>query len=110
MDIFILLSHRNSNYPGQALLENNPKLEDIEREMRAQIELAIKKIPRISHISSHMGCYNMSPEAQALAKRLAKEYKIDIEPSELGVKGVGIRDQRQRRNRRFGALLRCWMS
>ena len=80
--------YRNSNYPGQALIENNPKLEDIEREMRAQIELALKKIPRISHISSHMGCYNMNPEVQALAKRLAKEYKIDIEPSELGVKGV----------------------
>jgi chitin disaccharide deacetylase len=80
--------YRNSNYPGQALSENNPKLEDIEREMRAQIELALKKIPRISHISSHMGCYNMNPEVQALAKRLAMEYKIDIEPSELGVKGV----------------------
>lgn len=87
--------HRNSNYPGQALLENNPKLEDIEREMRAQIELAIKKIPRISHISSHMGCYNMSPEAQALAKRLAKEYKIDIEPAELGVKGVGYKGPKE---------------
>ncbi len=80
--------YRNSNYPGQALSENNPKLEDIEREMRAQIELALKKIPRISHISSHMGCYNMNPEVQLLAKRLAMEYKIDIDPSELGVKGV----------------------
>ena len=80
--------HRNSNYPGQALTENNPKLEDIEREMRAQIELALKKIPRISHISSHMGCYNMNPEVQLLAKRLAMEYKIDIDPSELGIKGV----------------------
>jgi chitin disaccharide deacetylase len=83
--------YRNSNYPGQALSENNPKLEDIEREMRAQIELALKKIPRISHISSHMGCYNMNPEVKALAKRLAMEYKIDIEPSELGVKGVSYK-------------------
>jgi chitin disaccharide deacetylase len=82
---------QNSNYPGQALLENNPKLEDIEREIRAQIELAKKKIPRISHISAHMGCYNLSPEANALAKRLAKEYKIDIEPSEMGVKGVSYK-------------------
>ena len=62
--------HRNSNYPGQALTENNPKLEDIEREMRAQIELALKKIPRISHISSHMGCYNMNPEVQASREKI----------------------------------------
>ena len=87
--------YRNSNYPGQALMENNPKMEDIEREIRAQIELALKKIPRISHMSSHMGCYNMNPEVQALAKRLAKEYKIDIEPSELGVKGISYKGPKE---------------
>jgi predicted glycoside hydrolase/deacetylase ChbG (UPF0249 family) len=87
--------YRNSNYPGQALMENNPKIEDIEREIRAQIELALKKIPRISHMSSHMGCYNMNPEVQALAKRLAKEYKIDIEPSELGVKGISYKGPKE---------------
>ena len=87
--------YRNSNYPGQALMENNPKMEDIEREIRAQIELALKKIPRISHMSSHMGCYNMNPEVQALAKKLAKEYKIDIEPSELGVKGISYKGPKE---------------
>ncbi len=80
--------HPNKNYPGQALSENNPKLEEIEREIRAQIELAMKKVPRISHISSHMGCYNMNQEVQAIAKKLAKEYKIDIDPGEYGVKRV----------------------
>lgn len=78
----------NKNYPGKALSENNPKLEDIEKEIRAQIELAIKKIPRITHISSHMGCYNMSPEVNAIAKKLAREYKIDIDPSQFAVKYV----------------------
>jgi chitin disaccharide deacetylase len=78
----------NKNYPKLALLENNPRLEDIEREMRAQIELALKKIPWITHMSAHMGCYNMSAEAKAIAKKLAKEYKIDIDPSEAGVKYV----------------------
>jgi predicted glycoside hydrolase/deacetylase ChbG (UPF0249 family) len=78
----------NKNYPGEALMENNPKLEDIEREIRAQIELAKKKIPRISHISAHMGCYSMNQEVKAIAKKLAKEYKVDIDPTELGVKNV----------------------
>ena len=80
--------HPNKNYPEQALMENNPTSEDIEKEMRAQIELALKKIPRISHISSHMGCYNVNAEVKAIAIKLAQEYKIDIDPSELGVKSV----------------------
>ena len=98
--------YRNSNYPGQALQENNPKLEDIEKEIRAQIELALKKLPRISHISSHMGCYNMNPEIQALAKRLAKEYKIDIEPAELGVKGVSYKGPKQTSEQKVWSIVK----
>jgi len=79
----------NKNYPGQALLESKWKIEEVEKELRAQIELAIKKIPRISHISAHMGCYHMSPEVKALAKKLAIEYGIDIDPDELGVSDIG---------------------
>jgi chitin disaccharide deacetylase len=79
----------NKNYPGQALLESKWKMDEVEKELRAQIELAIKKIPRISHISAHMGCYHMSPEVKALAKKLAIEYGIDIDPDELGVGDIG---------------------
>lgn len=78
----------NKNYPGQSLTENSPKSEDIEREIRAQIELAMKKISRITHISAHMGCYSMNDDVKAIAKKLSKEFKIDIEPRELGVKNV----------------------
>ena len=79
----------NKNYPGQAIIENKWKLEDVEKEMRAQIELGLKKITRISHISGHMGCTDLSKEVTELVKKLAKEYKIDIDPKELGVKGAG---------------------
>jgi predicted glycoside hydrolase/deacetylase ChbG (UPF0249 family) len=79
----------NKDYPKRSLSEQTWKMEDIEREFRAQIELALKKIPRISHISAHMGCYHMTPEVNALAKKLAVEYKIDIEPEAFGVKGMG---------------------
>src|SRR5688572_16502818 len=34
----------NKNYPGQALSESKFKIEDIEKELRAQIELGLKKI------------------------------------------------------------------
>jgi chitin disaccharide deacetylase len=78
----------NKNYPQRALLENKFTTADIEKEFRAQIELALKKIPRISHISGHMGCTNMNDSVSAIAQKLAKEYKLDIEMQ--GVKNIGF--------------------
>ena len=69
----------NKNYPGQSITENAWKIGEIEKEFRAQIELALKRIPQISHISSHMGCTNITEEVKAMTKKLAKEYKIDID-------------------------------
>ena len=70
----------NKNYPGRSIKENQWKIEDIEKEFRAQIELALKKIPRISHLSAHMGCTSLSDEVKALTKKLAVEYKIPVDP------------------------------
>lgn len=78
----------NENYAGQALIENAWTLEDVEQEFRAQIEMGLKHIPRISHISGHMGCTWLSDEVQALVKELVMEYGLDILPHELGVEGV----------------------
>lgn len=78
----------NANYPGMSIKENNWRIEDVEKELRAQIETALRHIPRISHISSHMGCTRLSDEVKALERKLAKEYRIDIDLQELGVKSV----------------------
>lgn len=75
----------NKNYPGRNLLAHEWNLSDIEKEWQAQIELALRKLPHISHISGHMGCNNMNDTVYALARKLAKEYNIDIEPKELNV-------------------------
>lgn len=79
----------NKNYPGQSIMEKNWRIEDIEKEFRAQIELALKLVPRISHISSHMNCTNMTDEVKALTKKLAKEYNIDIDLEDYRVTRVG---------------------
>jgi predicted glycoside hydrolase/deacetylase ChbG (UPF0249 family) len=79
----------NKNYPGRAILENKWTLADIEKEFRAQIELALKKLPRISHISGHMGCTYINNEVTAMTKKLAQEYKIDIDLEALGVQYAG---------------------
>ncbi len=78
----------NKNYPGQSIKEAAWKISDIEKEFRAQIEMALKKIPSISHISSHMGCTNLADDVNVLTKKLAKEYNIDIDLEELNVPNV----------------------
>ena len=86
---FYPMVYPNKNYPGQSIKENKWKLADIEKEFRSQIELGLKKIPRISHISSHMGCTDLNDSVAALTKRLAKEYHIDIDLKEKGVLPIG---------------------
>ena len=79
----------NKNYPKRSLKENDWQLADVEKEFRAQIELGLKRIPHVSHLSSHMNCTGISDAVQALVKKLAIEYRLDIEPSESGVRNVG---------------------
>jgi len=65
--------------PGTGFLESGWKIDEVERELRAQIELAKKLIPQVSHLSSHMGTPTCTPQLQALVGRLAREYKLSIE-------------------------------
>lgn len=73
----------NDNYgDAYALSRQDWQLVEVEKEIRAQIELALKSIPHISHVSSHMGFTNMDPKVQALVRKLTQEYKIDIDLEE----------------------------
>jgi hypothetical protein len=80
------IRRRKGSPAGTALKEADWKIEEIENEMRAQIELAKRKIPHISHLSCHMGCSSWDPKVREVYNRLAKEYNLDIEPSVYGVK------------------------
>jgi predicted glycoside hydrolase/deacetylase ChbG (UPF0249 family) len=88
---FYPMVYPNKNYPGRSIRENKWKIEDVEKEFRAQIELALKKIPHISHLSSHMGCTDLNDSVTQLTRKLAKEYHIDIDPKELGVEFIGYK-------------------
>ena len=79
----------NKNYPNRNLLAHAWKIDEIEKEWRAQIELAIKNIPNITHISGHMGCTNMDTAVTTLAKRLAAEYHIKVETGDINVIDAG---------------------
>jgi len=84
---FFPMVHPNKNYPGRSIVENPWKLEEVEAELRAQIELAKRLIPRISHVSGHMGCTGLNPAVRAMVARLGKEYGLRVEAGQ-GVKGV----------------------
>jgi chitin disaccharide deacetylase len=78
----------NKNYPGRSIAENKWNIADVEKEFRAQIEMALNKIPRISHISAHMGCTSLNKEVRELTKKLAAEYKIPVDPEPQNLVGV----------------------
>ncbi len=89
---------------GTALREANWKIEEIEEEMRGQIELAVRKIPHISHITCHMGCSGWDPKVKELWTKLANEYKLGISTSEYGVQrfpGYSGAKTRQERTQKF---------
>jgi len=55
------------------------KMEEVEAELRKQIEIARHYIPNVTHLSSHMGAPDCKPELKALVQKLAKEYKLIYE-------------------------------
>ena len=68
----------NPAYPGQSIFENmkNFDIKEIENEFRAQIELALRNIPQLTHISGHMMSTCYCPEVNELAVRLSEEYGL----------------------------------
>ena len=75
---FLPMMSPNKAYPGKSIRENKWNLAEVEREARAQIEMALKHIPHVSHISGHMGSLSFAPEVGELMKRLAEEYNLPI--------------------------------
>ena len=66
----------NSFSEEQALEAQSWKIEEIEHELRGQIELALKHLPGISHVSGHMGFQSLSPAVDQLIVRLTAEYGL----------------------------------
>ncbi len=105
---FYPMLYKNKNYPGQAVLDHAYSLSDIEKELRAQIELVKKYIPRISHVSGHMGSTAFSPEVKALALKLAKEYKlpmVDVDPGSIPVTNIGFNFRNKSTEQRIDSFI-----
>lgn len=66
----------NPAYPGQSVMENKWDIKEVEQEFRAQIEMALRNIPQLSHMTGHMLSTGLTKEVNELVLRLAKEYNL----------------------------------
>jgi len=66
----------SANFPS--LQDQQPDFSEAEKELRAQIEMAMRHLPRISHISTHMGFNGSNPELDKLVQTLSDEYKLPM--------------------------------
>jgi predicted glycoside hydrolase/deacetylase ChbG (UPF0249 family) len=83
----------NENYPeNRSILHANWKIEEVEAELRAQIELALKKIPRISHLSNHMAWSKADPRLTEL-RQTAKRISPGVETSADSISWLGNYDK-----------------
>lgn len=64
-----------------SLHDHNPDFSEVEKELRAQIDMAKKHIPQLSHISTHMAFDNSHPELIKIVQRLSSEYQLPISQS-----------------------------
>ena len=61
-----------------ALYANKPDVREAEKELRAQIDRALKSGLKIDYVDYHMGTVMANPEFRDLTERLAKEYGLGM--------------------------------
>lgn len=98
--------HPNKNYPGRALREQQWTLADVEGEFRAQIELAKKHIPQLSHLTGHMGCTSLSEDVTVMTRKLAVEYRLDVFPEDLNVRTISYTGPRATSAEKIDSFIR----
>ena len=66
-------------FPSRALLfDNHPRLDEIEKELRAQINKALRAGLKIDYLDYHMSAPVQTPETRAIVEKLASEYHLAI--------------------------------
>ena len=86
-------------------MDNAWKLADVEKELRAQIEMALKYIPRLSHISGHMASTAFAPEVKEMSKRVAKEYNLAMIDTDSGINYTGFDFRNKTTDERIQAFI-----
>jgi predicted glycoside hydrolase/deacetylase ChbG (UPF0249 family) len=81
---FPIVAPRTGFPPKSSIKEAAWKLDEIERELRAQITLVKRHIPQVSYTWNHMGFTSLAPEVLDMVNRISKEYGLLV-PQQLGI-------------------------
>ena len=63
---------------ADALRKNSPNLQEVERELRAQIERALRSGVRIDYVDYHMGTAVQYPDFREITERVAREFGLGM--------------------------------
>lgn len=63
---------------SEALRKNNPNLKEVENELRAQIQRAMRSGLKIDYVDYHMGTAARYPEFREITERLAREFGLGM--------------------------------
>ena len=63
---------------SDALDQHHPNLTEVEMELRAQIQRALRSGLKIDYVDYHMGTVRDNPRFREIAERLAKEYSLGM--------------------------------
>jgi predicted glycoside hydrolase/deacetylase ChbG (UPF0249 family) len=81
---FPLVQSRAGAAPNTSIKESAWKIDEMERELRAQLTMAKKHLPQATYTWNHMGFTSVSPDVAGLVLRLSKEFGLLV-PTEIGV-------------------------
>lgn len=66
-------------FPSRSMLYgNNPRMDEIEAELRAQVDRAMSTGLPIVYVDYHMGAAMQTPETRAIVERIARDYNLAI--------------------------------
>jgi predicted glycoside hydrolase/deacetylase ChbG (UPF0249 family) len=86
---FFPMVHPRPGFPVRtSLKESSWSLEEVERELRAQLAQAKRHLPQATYTWNHMGFPSLSPTVAELVARLSREYGL-LQPQDLGVQMLG---------------------
>lgn len=84
---FFPMVWKNQNFgKGACIQESDWDIKEIEAELRAQIELSLKHVPHISHLTGHMGFAGLDPKIRKVVEKLSKEYKLPVNYYDKSIK------------------------
>jgi predicted glycoside hydrolase/deacetylase ChbG (UPF0249 family) len=73
-----MVTPRGYFHPQVEPFHNHARLDEVERETRAQIEAALAAGIDVTHLDSHMGTLQLRPQYHELYLRIAADYRLPI--------------------------------